>query len=58
MNEQIVFAQLFGKGVVLEKTATLDGPKGSPDNVVDHEKNYAIVWGPFEEKKKFRVALY
>lgn len=51
-------AQLFGKGVTVEKTANLDGLKDSPYHVVDDDNNYAVVWGPFEEKKKIQVALY
>jgi len=58
VKEQIVLAQLFGKGVVLEKTVTLDGPKSGPYHVVRDEKDYAIVWGPFTEKKMIQVALY
>ena len=51
-------AQLFGKGVTVEKTATLDGPKESPYHVVGDDKNYAVVWGPFTEKKKIQVCIY
>ena len=58
MNEQIVIAQLFGKGVSVETTATLDGKKGNPYHVVGDDKNYALVWGPFTEKKTIQVALY
>jgi len=58
VKEQIVLAQLFGKGVVLEKTVNLDGPKSGPYHVVGDEKDNAIVWGPFTEKKIIQVALY
>jgi hypothetical protein len=50
-------AQLFGKGVAVEQTATLDGPKDSPYHVVGDDNNYAVVWGPFTGKK-IQVALY
>ena len=58
VNEQVVVAQLFGKGVSLEQNATLDGPKDSPYHVVGDDKKHTIVWGPFAEKKKIQVALY
>jgi len=60
VNKQIVLAQLFGKGVAVEQTATLDGdgPKGSPYHVVGDDNNYAVVWGPFKfTGKKIQVAL-
>jgi len=58
VNEQIVLAQLFGKGVVLERTANLDGLKDSRYHAVGDQKNYAVVWGQFTEKKMTQVALY
>jgi len=58
VNEQLVVAQLFGKGVSVETTATLDGTKGNPYHVVGDDKNYAVVWGPFTEKKTIQVVLY
>jgi len=58
MNEEIVVAQLFGKGASFEKTATLDGPKDRPYHVAGHKNHYAVVWGPFTEEKTIQVALY
>jgi len=58
VNEQLVFVRLFGNGDIVEETATLDGEKDSPYHVVGDEKNYAIVWGPFRDRKRIQVALY
>jgi len=58
VNEQVIVAQLFGKGVSFEQNTTLNRPKDSPYHVVGDDKKHAIVWGPFVEKKKIQVALY
>jgi len=51
-------AQLFGKEIPAEKTEYLDGKRDSPYHILNSNDNYAIVWGPFTEKKHIQVALY
>ena len=50
--------ELFGKGLTVERTITLDGKKDYPYHVVGERDRFAVTWGPFTEQKKIQVVLY
>jgi hypothetical protein len=54
----LALVQLFNKNLSVDSTDTLDGKRAEAYSVLNKDNNYAIVYGPFSEKKQIQIMLY